>query len=155
MSQNTCLLWIMNFSFTSREDAWTSLGWSQMGPLPLTAHRQSCHDVTMFLSTMLQGALLLPCLCSPLPGSRLLDHPRREPLLDLLLHGHLRSPWLSTAKSWSTKYVSLLNAAYLLSIGLQLKISDFVAGQQKKKKKEKNCQVSILVYEYIYTTRAE
>lgn len=65
---------------------------------------------------------------------------------------------LECSKTWSTQRVSLLNTAYLLSIGLQLKISEFVAGQQKEKEKKKGkkyCQVSILVYEYIYTTRAE
>lgn len=112
----------------------------------------------MFLSTMLQGILLLLCLCSPLPDSHLLDHPHPEPLLDLLLRAHPRSPWLKVQqKPDRQNNVSLLNTAYLLSIGLQLKISEFVAGQQKKKKgkkKKKNCQVSILVYEYIYTTRA-
>lgn len=57
---------------------------------------------------------------------------------------------LERSKTWSTQHVSLLNTAYLLSIGLQLMISEFVAGQQKEKKKRKKILPSVNFSVWIY-----
>lgn len=65
---------------------------------------------------------------------------------------------LECSKTWSTQHVSLLNTAYLLSIGLHLKISEFVAGQQKEKnkrgknEKKKLPSVNFSVWIYLYHT---